>query len=910
MSQKQIIPLGMHAGAFLLKTFLLVGLGLQGLLLYCLLAFGHIPLPANLANEWLRKHSIEDFYFQGQSYELELSGTLRIYEAKVFQEGLPSPIIEAQCLDLQFTPGSKSLAQLSLYRGTLFQPAPYAPDGQRHEVLRELGLDLGFSPEDAVLNLKAFTARYGPLRIVASASIEAASLPGINATGTTTADPLKSLFEQLAYTPERAAFLQTVQDPLLRLRLDQDQRPRTAAGPNEALQLAVSLEAEHFSHNVLEINALQIRTLAKLEAGSLALDETLHFGASSLVYEQGQRFHVKNPTGQIPTHEALALANGQWPNCWIRADAISAFGKSVQAATLQLSRTGPESVKLVALGNGFDGSIAFEGTLNSETYSGTGILQGALNPQTLLSDAAVKQLPKLQLSGPSYCEVKLQWGPRFEQPKARAFAHFIQPQLNGVDFEVVTLNAGLDSKGLNIQPLRFKRGTQWLALDFFQNFESQTYDIRTQGRLIPAHYNPFMPHWWRNIFNKDFSFNDESQVGGDCVIYGKTSPFSTDFYYGQFEARKLAYRNVPIHAGQFTLRGRNRYVEIHKLDAQSGADWIKGDIQFTGYPDEIRASAAIRYDLKGRLPLQKLRKLLPPQTATKLALFNTTQAPHLRFQAAQFREKDYPQFEGMSHLELDVDAPEPLEYHNLPLQYLRFKLYAREQGLSIRKLDFGMAGGVGTGAIDQFKAPSGAAPWLRLDLQVNNADYSHTRALLADFKENAARDPEAPSPDSSENGLVQLYLQSEGPANDLDQHSGFGRFNLDYEKLAKIQLLGPFSMILEKTPLGFTSLKLNQMRSDFALAGGYLKFSPLNITGPQTRIEANGTLKLSDQALDLVVGVDLTGSLNEKFNPFKPITDILNPLNYLLQFRITGTLDDQTVRSLYDPRNLLPGGND
>jgi hypothetical protein len=89
-----------------------------------------------------------------------------------------------------------------------------------------------------------------------------------------------------------------------------------------------------------------------------------------------------------------------------------------------------------------------------------------------------------------------------------------------------------------------------------------------------------------------------------------------------------------------------------------------------------------------------------------------------------------------------------------------------------------------------------------------------------------------------------------------------------------------------------------------------LKFSPLNITGPQTRIEANGTLKLSDQALDLVVGVDLTGSLNEKFNPFKPITDILNPLNYLLQFRITGTLDDQTVRSLYDPRNLLPGGND
>jgi len=99
------------------------------------------------------------------------------------------------------------------------------------------------------------------------------------------------------------------------------------------------------------------------------------------------------------------------------------------------------------------------------------------------------------------------------------------------------------------------------------------------------------------------------------------------------------------------------------------------------------------------------------------------------------------------------------------------------------------------------------------------------------------------------------------------------------------------------------------MESDFALADGFIKLSPLKITGPQATIEANGTLQMAEQNLDLVVGVNLIGNLNKKFNPLWRLTDAINPLNYLMQFRITGTLDNQTIRSLYDPRNLLPEGN-
>lgn len=906
MSPKKIIAQSTRTGVLLFKILLLAALGLQGFLIYCLLAYGHIPLPSSTANEWLREYSIKDYYLQGEAYRLEPNGTLHVYNASLHRKDLASPILQAQRLDLQFSPRSKTLKQLGLYQGTLIQPARYAPDGQSHEVLKEVGLDLALQPAGATLNLKAFTAQYGSLRILGSASLDLADLQITRTDNRTSGDPLESLFEKFNNRAELDAFLEATKAPLLSLHLCKEATLFGLPRPSQALKLAIFFEAQSLTHNALEIGAIQIHTAASLEAGEIALAEALHFEASSLVYDQGHPFHIKNPKGNILTKEVLALAKGQWPNCRIRSEEISALGKSVHTATLQLSRTGSKLVKLNLLGNGFGGPLAFEGSLNAENYSGFGILQGALNPQKLLSNEAAQRLPQLQLSGPAHCRVQLEWGPRFVEPEARAFAHFIRPQLNGVNFESVSLNAHFNPERLEINPLRFQRGEQSLELRFFQNFKSQNYGLSTKGRLIPNQYNPFMPRWWKGIFNEHITFNEDSWVAGDCVVYGDTPKFTTNFYYGQFEGGNLAYRDVPVDSGHFTLRGRNRYAEIHKLHTISDSYWIQGDIHFTGYPDEVRASAGIRYDLEGKLPLVELRKLLPPETAKNLDRFETTQAPTLRLQAAQFREKDYPQFEGLSYLQLDVGAEEPLVFNDLPLEYLRFKLHAHDKRFSLRKLDFGIAGGIGTGAIDQFEVPFNGAPWLRFDLQVDHADYARTREIFNHLKKEPLQDSSLESSKPKEGGLIDLALHSEGPNDDLDKHSGFGRFTLDHDDLATVQLLGPFSMILEKTPLGFTSLKLNQMNGDFAFADGFLKFSPLSITGPQTSIEANGTLQLSDQTLDLLVGVNLIGNLSEKINPLKTITDILNPLNYLMQFRITGTLEDQQIRSLYDPRNVLP----
>ena len=57
----------------------------------------------------------------------------------------------------------------------------------------------------------------------------------------------------------------------------------------------------------------------------------------------------------------------------------------------------------------------------------------------------------------------------------------------------------------------------------------------------------------------------------------------------------------------------------------------------------------------------------------------------------------------------------------------------------------------------------------------------------------------------------------------------------------------------------------------------------------------------------LRVAVQLFGNSTDRNNPITRITDIISPLSTLLRFDLSGTLEKQRWRSIFDPRKLLPG---
>ena len=155
--------------------------------------------------------------------------------------------------------------------------------------------------------------------------------------------------------------------------------------------------------------------------------------------------------------------------------------------------------------------------------------------------------------------------------------------------------------------------------------------------------------------------------------------------------------------------------------------------------------------------------------------------------------------------------------------------------------------------------------------------------------------------------MLDAQLHACGPLDDPYRFTGEGRFSIRDRDLGTIQLLGPLSILLQGTVLGFTSFELNKMSAEFLVQDGIAEFTELLVNGPITRIEANGSMALESHALDMRVAVQLFGNSTDRNNPITRITDIISPLSTLLRFDLSGTLEKQRWRSIFDPRKLLPG---
>ena len=97
------------------------------------------------------------------------------------------------------------------------------------------------------------------------------------------------------------------------------------------------------------------------------------------------------------------------------------------------------------------------------------------------------------------------------------------------------------------------------------------------------------------------------------------------------------------------------------------------------------------------------------------------------------------------------------------------------------------------------------------------------------------------------------------------------------------------------------------MAGEFALNEATVDFNRIEISGPRSRIEALGTLGLEDQSLAMRVSVFLFGNAGRPESGIRKISDLITrPLPNLLEFELSGSLQNQSWRSLYDPRQFIP----
>jgi len=594
------------------------------------------------------------------------------------------------------------------------------------------------------------------------------------------------------------------------------------------------------------------------------------------------------------------LIQKEWPIFELSAESIQWAAQSFESPYLRFTPTELPNFQFNGSAQFNQSFASFNGELNPFERSGDIQIEGIFDLLEYLPDPAQSSFPNIEYTAPPFLKAQVCFDPNFTLKAANGVLQAEALSVNGIRFDHIRAHLNYDEQALHVFDTLIQRQQQWLELGFDYDFPSKQYGVSLVGSAVPYEYNAILPNWWSVIF-QDFDFSKTTDSLGDFIIYGSTDKPVANLFFGHARARGAAYKGVSIDEGSLFVRGRERYVEVNLIDVANQQGRAKGTIAFSSIDDEIDNFVSIRYDIDGHIGVEHAAAIFGGSVAEILQDLEMPQAPEIDLEGAYFSDS-YPELQAHSFFQLSASTPSPFQFKAVRIDSVSFELYGTPERTSLRNLSFEFASGAGTAAIDVL-TPNNETANLNLQMQLTNADKDLSADYLP-FIENSA--------DSSDSipAKYDLEVHTMGPSNDPWQHMGQGTLQMRSKRLGAVQLLGPLSSILQNTWFGFTSLVLEDLEAEFKIENELVRFSKIEINGPQTRILANGTLALPDQSLDMDVRANLIANVGEPDSGFRRFSDVLNPflkpIPNLLSFNLSGTLEDQKWRSAYDPRNFLP----
>ncbi len=878
-------------------SLLLLLLTVQCISTISMLAYGRLLIPSTWANNWLKQYEYSGLHLQSDAVSFRLNGDIELHSATLSQSDYPNALLSADKITIQnqffsnfrLTPSLKSL---SLTNGTLFIPSIYSPSGRRETIVKDLSFNV--SKLENSYHITNFVAVRKTMRLNGQMNLEFNSLRPVKELRPL---PIQNFYETIADLLKVDFYSSILDSPSIYFDLGKS--------ATDGLLIGTQLYSPKIKYNGIIGKNFQLSTSLSLQESQIVNAEPLYFSIQGLKSGQSN-VQIESVAGKIQECSLKELVRGRWPECRVATTSAKWQDYIISSSNVTIKPINYPEIHFIGSVHSELGSVHLTSALDAVDLSGTLGARGLVNILPLLPENLRQHLPEYHFSTLPYCRLQIQLAKQLRLNKFNYKAKSKNLELGRIAFDSFNTSGNFDGTTLTVNSLSLDRGEQYLDMNLLWNTKVQSYQSALRGFIIPNEYNEIMPTWWSSIFNDNFVFNSNSQLYGDFLVAGNIEPITETSFYGSVKGENLSYKSVPIASGSLILRGRNNYSEINRLSAKSPFGFINGNIQFTRFRDGIQNLASIRYDIDAKLPIKYARKLVSNKIESSFAAFNSEQPATILFSGAQFRENLYPKFQGKSYLQLAIDSNGPVSYWGYPLDYLRFNLTAANDLVSIRELYFGFAKGAGSGDVDILNSKHSSEFCTQLSLK--NADYNlaltriNVNNDLQQKIKKTVNNEEQPS-------SININLHAKGPANDLYKLKGHGDLTVQDSNLGSIPVLGPLSTLLQDTPLNFTSFNLNKMNGQFSIENEQLNFKKISISGPQSTVTASGTMQLKDYALDMNLDVDLFGNVirnnNGRATGLQKTIKLLNPLNYLLQFKLTGTLSEQHLQLFYSSDTIF-----
>ena len=657
----------------------------------------------------------------------------------------------------------------------------------------------------------------------------------------------------------------------------------------------VGLSGASYRHDVsgLEIRHPEARGRFILDGDGSQRPGWAEFKASSVRYRD--KGEIRNVAAALALPGTLRSGEILPTEVQVVARSATAFDEHADDLYLAGRRVGPHSVDLSFFGR-YQGD-PLDGRAEFDWRSGAGLIaaRADLNPTPVLRHPLVRETglnyEVIFKEAPEF-EGTLEFGPDWEPVIADLELRAGACRIDGVEMDAARAIARwLPEKEFDV-PVLVLTGADFRSSGSYRtDLQTRDYRLLFSGTLRPAHIAPWFENWW-SVLWEEFDFAGPPPAS-DVDIQGNWQRPENLRLTGRTQAEDLRFRGVELEGmrAHYTAAPKEAHVLHGVLDRPEGA--VGGSFLYRNNEDDW----SVEFDIDSNVDAGVARDLLGDEAGGILKEFSFESPPRIQARGRLFEGGLRPE----TRLEVAAQSESPLTFSRIPLDHLDIEGILNGSDLDLSFRSIGFSGGIVDGAV--LVALGGGDPIpLSINLSVKDTRFGKGLEELAEAGVLGEVDADARKELGNLGGKVDLEVRADGRLGDPLSFEGEGKVHVREAELGRVRLLGMLSRLLERTPLRFTSLQLNEAQSSFQLANEHLRFPDLQLTGPNVGLEANGEYSFESQALDFKVNLFL---LRESPIPLisEVVGRILAPFGHVLELSLSGTLDDPRWRLPLDPRS-------
>jgi hypothetical protein len=436
-----------------------------------------------------------------------------------------------------------------------------------------------------------------------------------------------------------------------------------------------------------------------------------------------------------------------------------------------------------------------------------------------------------------------------------------------------------------------KMGRCEVTGSYSQSWFPHNFRFLLKGECLPTDINNWLGSWWKSFWT-DFSFG-ETTPWGDFSISGDWGSFGTDtISYGMVRTQKLSYRNLAVSKSSILVESDSNQTSVRAIIRHKEGQ-LQGNLSFPRNTRSMRK--LLSFDFNGDYPLDTGRKAFGPEVERHLTDFNAT---NLLCEASGSIFKPLNDASGESNetnYKIKISTDQNASLWNIPTEYIHGGEITYKN--LVTKGEFPSIGlGNGKATLEFTLGEDGENHLLDFDFDLKGAErtalvaaMSKVRVLDQDSRKHIMGNVES-TKDST--GKIDLSIHAKGPVDDFLQFKGGGHIRLVEKNLQKVNLLGEISERLDaiKLPIPSGSFSFEMLEIPFSLEYDQIYSDKILLTGPLSRLEADGRLNLVSGEIDVTSRLKLIGNL--KIPILKKIINAVDPLSKITKIRIYGDWKD------------------